>query len=281
MNNDILYQRHEPHAELKNQINYFWYMESQEGEQQHTPDLLIPDGYPEIIFVLKGSYSKRTIRDSSRVEKVKASSVIGVQQRSLLVKRNGAVRLVGIKFKPLGFYRCFGKKAAHTIGKTDGLKVLEAPWLLELEQKLKASFSLLQMLELLNKSFSDHLDMKSILPKELVLEKCINAIIEANGSISLEKLEEKAGKGKRQIQRYFKEYIGITPKKFSSLIRFKSVYKQNVLSDTALGHFFDHGYFDQSHFIKDFRTNLGVTPSDILSKEFKAQNEIAKKSIRS
>ncbi|MEM7380573.1 MAG: helix-turn-helix domain-containing protein [Bacteroidota bacterium] len=281
MKSDIIYQRHEPFAELKNQINYFWYMESEEGELQQTPDLLIPDGYPEIIFVLKGSYSKRTISDSSRVEIVKASSVIGLQQRSLLVKRNGAVRLIGIKFKPLGFYRCFGKKAVQTAGKTEGLKALEASWLLNLERQLKASDSLPQILELLNQSISSHTNVESSLPNEAILEKCIEAIIGANGNISLVNLEEKAGKGKRQIQRYFKEYIGMSPKKFSSLIRFKSVYKQNVLSDAALGHFFDHGYFDQSHFIKDFRANLGITPSDSISQEFRAQNDIAKKSVRS
>ncbi|NAS13304.1 helix-turn-helix domain-containing protein [Poritiphilus flavus] len=280
MSSNIVYHRHEPRADLKKEINYIWFMETEEGEEQETPDLLIPDGYPEIIFVLKGSYRKRPLADSSRVEVVDRSSVVGLQQRSLLVKRVGPVRLIGIKFKPIGFYHCFGEKAIQTAGKTEALEVLEAPWLMDLEQELKTLDSLSPMQSVISEYISRQLVGQSVLPKEMVLDKCINAIIDANGSISLETLAEKVGKGKRQIQRYFREYIGMSPKKFCSLIRFKSVYKQNVLSDSALGHFFDHGYFDQSHYIKDFRAKLGITPSDTLSREFKAQNEIAKKSIR-
>ncbi|MGB5820992.1 MAG: helix-turn-helix domain-containing protein [Saonia sp.] len=279
MADTVTYQRHEPCTDLKTYISYYWYMENGENEEQVHPDLLIPDGYPEIIFILEGSYYKRPLADESQITSVYSSSVIGIQNKSLLVKRVGKVKLFGIKFKPMGFYRFFGQMAVRTFGDTLVLTEFNVPYLLELEQTLKNKDSSDNAVALINGTLRAHISRIKYSKKEAIVQECIHGILSTKGNITLDELSKNIKKGKRQIQRYFKECVGISPKKFSNLIRFKSVYKKNVLSDTSLGHFFDHGYFDQSHFIKDFRVNLGLTPSNTSSPKFKAQNEIAKKSI--
>jgi len=62
----------------------------------------------------------------------------------------------------------------------------------------------------------------------------------------------------RQLRRLFHRYVGATPKAFSKVIRF-----QNALRTEAAGErgaYFDLGYFDQAHFIKEFRRHGGKTP---------------------
>lgn len=280
MADTITYQRHEPLAALKRYISYYWYMENEAEEEQAYPDLLIPDGYPEIIFSLEGAYHKRPLIDESQVAIVNRSSVVGIQHQSLLVKRMGKVRLFGIKFKPVGFYRFFGSMATRTIGRTLPLHEFDIPYLLELEDGLRKSESPDKAIAEIDRTLDIHKSGLKYAKKEDIVQECINGILETQGNMDLNELSAKVGKGKRQLQRYFKECVGLSPKRFSKLIRFKSVYKKDVLSDSSLGHFFDHGYFDQSHLIKDFRVNLGTTPSRTSSQEFRAQNRIAKKSMR-
>lgn len=256
-------------------------MENDEQEVQKFPDLLIPDGYPEIIFILEGAYSKRSLVAESQQTIVKNSSVIGIQLKSLLVKRVGKVRLLGIKFKPMGFYHLFEKKGVTAVDKTLTFRDFGMPFLLVLEGALKQAGTPENAMAVLYRELLVRSMNSVYTSKKNLVQTCIDVLLQTKGNCTLNDLSDHAQKGKRQLQRYFKECIGISPKQFSKLIRFKSVYKKEVLSDTSLGHFFDHGYFDQSHFIKEFRANLGVTPSHASSQKFKKQNEIAKKSSRS
>lgn len=71
----------------------------------------------------------------------------------------------------------------------------------------------------------------------------------------------------RQFERKFKEYSGFTPKKYLRLVRFGDACnryeqaRQKTLSEIALS----CGYYDQSHFIKDFKAFSGYHPSDYFS----------------
>lgn len=67
---------------------------------------------------------------------------------------------------------------------------------------------------------------------------------------------------KRQLRRLFDFYIGASPKEFNKIVRFQKFLNRsatrNCLRKGKL--YYDLGYYDQSHFIKDFKTLYGVTP---------------------
>lgn len=66
----------------------------------------------------------------------------------------------------------------------------------------------------------------------------------------------------RQLRRLFHEQIGCSPKLFSRIVRFqKTVRAMHAAKNTSP--FYDHGYFDQAHFIKEFKSFYGETPSII------------------
>ncbi len=65
----------------------------------------------------------------------------------------------------------------------------------------------------------------------------------------------------RTLERRFKTTVGLTPKEFSRVILFKNVYKafrDNPIKDAAF--FLDWCYYDQSHYIKEFKYFMGNTP---------------------
>jgi transcriptional regulator GlxA family with amidase domain len=74
-----------------------------------------------------------------------------------------------------------------------------------------------------------------------------------------------AGKSVRQLERLFKDRIGVSPNFFRKLRRFATAYKIKELNpnQTWTQIAYSCGYFDQMHLIKDFKTFLGHNPSYI------------------
>ncbi len=98
------------------------------------------------------------------------------------------------------------------------------------------------------------------------LEKAVQTLLKNNGLIKLTKLLETTGFSTSHFRKKFKEEIGLSPKEFQKIIRINALakyYRNNSnTSLTDLGYQF--GYFDQSHFIKDFKTVTGVPPRQFL-----------------
>ena len=69
-------------------------------------------------------------------------------------------------------------------------------------------------------------------------------------------------RSERQIQRLFKEYMGINPKAYQRIMRFRSTW-ENVMNSSQpdwAQMAYAMGYADQAHLIRDFKTLSGVTP---------------------
>lgn len=89
-----------------------------------------------------------------------------------------------------------------------------------------------------------------------VLQVCIEEILKENGNCEIKKLSNKHGLSERTLQRRFQNYVGLTPKQFSTIIRFQSSLREldgenkPKLTDVA----YMNGYSDQSHFIRQFKS---------------------------
>lgn len=66
----------------------------------------------------------------------------------------------------------------------------------------------------------------------------------------------------RQLRRLFDFYIGDSAKTFSKVVRFQHILRAKPSSQSLRQNklFFDVGYYDQAHFIKEFKNFYGVTP---------------------
>lgn len=94
------------------------------------------------------------------------------------------------------------------------------------------------------------------------LYRAIKIILKNFGVLDVER-DLDTGISPRQLRRLFEYYVGDTPKTFSRVVRFQNVLKakpsQQSLRQNKL--FFDIGYYDQAHFIKEFKNFYGVTPN--------------------
>ena len=96
------------------------------------------------------------------------------------------------------------------------------------------------------------------------------------GALSIRTLSEQLGISQNYLNTQFKRLIGISPKEFARLSRFFSVLRSidpmQPVDWTLIAH--QAGFYDQSHFYKDFVTLTGYSPTDYLRlrRRFCAQN---------
>ena len=250
-----------------------WIMKSSPEDRQEVPDLLIPDGCPELIWVFKGAYRKVSLADPARAREIDSSCLVGIQNDTQLVTRLGAVHLVGLKLKPAGFARLFPSWPAAAAGQNVPLQQLGMPWLDTLTEELRKCTDA----EEVRSTLGHHLaGMPPADEKLQTVARSIEALIAAKGDLSVRELAEGQHRSVRQLQRYFKQYVGIPPKQFAGIIRFKALYKDSVARQVLPRDYYQYGYFDQNHFIKDFKAHLGVTPREARGRRFQQQNKIAR-----
>lgn len=86
-----------------------------------------------------------------------------------------------------------------------------------------------------------------------------------NGNLPIKDLCSLANMSKSSLEHHFKQQVGLSPKMFSRVIRFNQV--NRFLKETAITDWQDlvyrYGYFDQSHFIHEFKHFFGYTPSQM------------------
>src|SRR5208282_2414018 len=93
----------------------------------------------------------------------------------------------------------------------------------------------------------------------------VREIERSSGLISVRSVADGVGWSTRQLQRRFKESVGISPKLFGRMQRFQRVFRAMESSasnwiDTAVR----CGYYDQAHLIRDFREFSGRSPTTLL-----------------
>ncbi|HRG88287.1 MAG TPA: helix-turn-helix domain-containing protein [Chitinophagales bacterium] len=96
-------------------------------------------------------------------------------------------------------------------------------------------------------------------PDKLVLA-ALALIHKSKGSIRIKELIEQLRTSQSPLEKRFRRAVGTSPKKFASIVRLKHVIEQhkNLNSLTELG--YEAGFYDQAHFIKEFKAFTGDTP---------------------
>lgn len=89
-------------------------------------------------------------------------------------------------------------------------------------------------------------------------------MLSARGGIRIQELAQKSGYSARYIATIFEQYVGISPKTLERIIQFQnavhsiSYHQARPLTEVGV----EAGYFDQAHFIREFKKHMGLTPNE-------------------
>ena len=191
------------------------------------------------------------------------SELHGVYQRRFSRTIEGSGRVLGIKFRPGGFRAFVTENIATFTGKIVPGATIFGSAFLKLEAKVLACLQASVAFELVD-TFLTSLD--PIPTPELARITEIVQSIACDRSITrVEMLVERFGIGLRQLQRVFRDYVGVSPKWVIQRHRLIEAAERlrarnDSIDFSALA--LELGYADQAHFIRDFKNMVGMTPAD-------------------
>ncbi|MBT2562536.1 helix-turn-helix transcriptional regulator [Pedobacter sp. ISL-64] len=98
-----------------------------------------------------------------------------------------------------------------------------------------------------------------------LIANAIEKIKMANGTISVKDLSKNLYISIDAFEKRFRKTVGATPKQFSDIVRMKSLITQAHANRSFFNTALNAGFFDQSHFIRNFKAFSGQTPKEFLS----------------
>ena len=116
-----------------------------------------------------------------------------------------------------------------------------------------------ERIALIQRFLVSHLKLESV---DLLIERAMTLLYRQWSTLSIEALAGILGLGRRQLERRWKTFSGQSPSEVKGLIRFQKTVRGLMLdrSANATDQALACGYFDQAHFIRDFRRRIGIPP---------------------
>ena len=249
----MLFEKYEPSKEYAHLITYFWTLKSSESDLANTSYRFVPDAYVDWVFHL-GTPWQCDFPDLDIQSKTSKFHVFGqIKKHINLSLPSGSLNIFGVKFHPWVSNKIWKVDMHYLTNTCLDLMQLELPNMQVLQEKICLAATVKQRMQIIEKYLSPFLsynDNESLKPMFVKLGKT-QLLNDANNGVGL-----------RRLQQRFKSEIGISPKLFLRTLRINTVINQMKLkSDQSLTQLaLEHNYFDQAHFIKDFKHFTGLNP---------------------
>ena len=134
--------------------------------------------------------------------------------------------------------------------------------LLILEEKLQEAKKDIEKIAIVEEFLISR--MNQSLPDLLVLS-AISFIYKSSGNIRIRELTEKLHISQSPLEKRFRQVVGTSPKKFASIVRFKNTIQHYNANNSLAALGYEAGYYDQAHFIKEFKNFTGESPEIFFS----------------
>lgn len=248
-----------PHPDLEPLIECYWMMQSDDPSPQI--EKIIPDGYTELIFNY-GAVYKAKMKDQWVLQT--PNLLAGQISRYFYLENTGVTASIAIKLKPAALTQLFKLQMDQYLDQIVDLDTFPHPLLSGLKDNLFPFENEQQAKMKLDNYFMD----LSKNGTENPLQEVLDLVFSTNGMATVAEMTKTAGVGERQLERLFKKYIGLSPKYYSRIIRFNYIFqllKSKKCSWTEI--VYQSGYYDQSHFIRNFKAFTGEDPSSYFFEE--------------
>jgi AraC-like DNA-binding protein len=243
------YKEYKPNALLSPYIETYWISDwfAVEGESHK----ILPDGCVDIIFSF------------DRAKDTSYAGIIGTMTTFLNVSYPNSTQMFSIRFRSMGITAFTRVPVEEFTDKNVELSSVETLFCKSFYETLPD----IQSTEEIIKHTDDYLisRLPHLYQYDRQIIRAIDLIYLAKGQLSLSETASEVCLCQRHFERKFKSAIGVSPKTFARIIRFRNTlrylrdYPNKDLSSIAI----ECGYYDHTHLIKDFRILSGNTPDNI------------------
>ncbi len=229
--NRFTYNEYLPGINLKDYISCYWYFKFEGSDNQFFN--ILPDGCFDLLITVR----------NNRIEDIKLT---GIWDQHVAAEYNYDFEIFAIRFRPSSIGQIVKFSVRECFNGAISFDLKDFKLNRETIENILGSDPHL-IFQYFNDIFANYFTKRSTSNRS----KIIFDIIDYNsGSISVKQVAESLKLSTRQIQRIVNNSIGISPKRYSKIVRFRESIKTSDLTN----------YYDQSHFLKDFKEFSCETP---------------------
>lgn len=252
----------QPSPFLAPYIDYYFVIEDEApllAQQEERALKVFPAPQGEMVF----SYGKPS-QEKWLGENVAHSpnfAIGGFATKAVEYTNQQGVGSIMVGFKPWGLQSFVTVELKELMNTNSEMSLHFGSEVTFVEEMLQAAQSLSERIRIVEAFLAGKLS-RPMLDKAMI--QVVKLIVDSKGLIQVEKLAQTCFMSRRQLLRRFENAIGINPKLFSRIVRFQQVFtamEQGVAEPEWAHLAYDSGYFDQAHFIHDFREFSGVSPA--------------------
>ncbi len=253
------YNTYSPSALLESFVKCYWTLEAPVAEYPEK-QRIVPDGCIEMIFHYGGRYRQYTSNTETILQP--ACFVFGQVTSPLEIEPTAHTGIFAVRFHPDGFMPFATLPIKEMENRAVPLETLFGPEALQLEAAMLQPIDAPQRISIIENFLLQQLIAPQTIDR--IARAGVDAMLLLSGTGSVDALSVQLNINRRQLERRFAAAIGISPKQLAKIIRLQTTLKMlNQLptgSLTALAH--ENGYYDQAHFIKDFKEFTGKPPGE-------------------
>lgn len=259
------YSTFEPSDDLKMFVECYWTLVNRE-QNPIEKQTIIPDGQMEMIFHY-GDLYKQYMPDGSSILQPQCF-VIGQLTRPLIIEPTGKTGIFSVRFRSTGFAPFTTLPIKVMENTAISLEKLFGKKGRQITQQILQASTTTERIEYVEAFLSKQLRSKDTINR--IIKSVVETILTINGKISVNDLSRQLGVDRRQLERKFSSEIGLSPKQLIKTIRLQTAFKMLLnkefanLADLA----YENDYYDQAHFIKDFKDFTGFTPKEFYKDQF-------------
>ena len=257
------YQTFPPHPDLNAIIKCHWTLEVP-ANIEAPKQRIIPDGCIEMCFIL-GEDVKRFTSETDFIIQPR-TMVFGQVTKPYDIQPTGYVNTFAVRFYPYGFANFISRPIQELADKETPLRALfEEKSVRELEQKIINAPSTQSRMEAVEDFLLNKLTNQSVLDN--IVKSTVDALFSTKGSKPINSILKDNPSKRRNLERKFSKQVGISPKQLGKIIRLQAALKLilNNQGENLTQIAYESKYYDQAHFIKDFKEFTGTNPKDYLT----------------
>lgn len=262
-------KNYKPHPALRDLVSYLGIYEVDFTQNKALSNIyrFVPAYQRYIMFYLEDPIKVMKAGKNEFVTK-SVCVTIGPQEQTVTLDMGSRHLALCICFQPSGLHRLLKIPMSEIYDQDFDTRLLmgNGNEIDEITERLKEADDWDHMISIVEfyllKKISQ---VKPILP----VDKAMAVLVNTGGSGTIESLASLACLSLRQFERKCTERLGMPPKQYARLIRFCKAYQLKELfpEKTWTEIAYKSGYYDQMHFIRDFKKFAGITPSFIHEEE--------------
>jgi AraC-like DNA-binding protein len=260
----MLYQRRKPRWPLSDFVELLWLYDG--ATPTHDRERLMPTGSMDIVINLMDDEIRVYANDDpASVRRFRGSVFVGPHSEYFVIDTAEQARVAGICFKPGGAFVVIRPPAVELQNSHVGLHDLWGRAASDIRERLLEARTPDDKFRAMEDCLLAQLARP--LARHPAVEYALGEIQARPGAQTVSAITDRIGLSPRRFIQVFSEQVGYTPKLFCRVRRFQQVLhaihgRRSVdWADVALS----CGYFDQSHFIHDFRAFSGISPTSYLA----------------